>query len=246
MPERPPLGVDFDTLDQLYPTYVVHAFHDTGKTTVVNGRTMHVLRPQTSFGYYVHHDGQLEGWDTALQGAQQIAPDYYRIAVPQGGTETVTTRIVAREPGSGGRYAAWLALGSTFPHGSFDNQHKGDLAATLGFEYVLTPTTSIEGTLGLHRFKGKASAADIDVTQLGLNGKWSFPQQGITPFLTFGAGAYAFDPGSTRFGLNAGAGLRFPLTPQWSVEARYGFHHVLNNSPNTNYSTLQLGLRYGF
>ena len=97
VPERPPLGGDFETLNQLYPTYVVHAFHDTGTTLTVRGQNYRVLHPQSSFGYYVHHDGTLTGWDTALDGAQEIAPNYYRIAVPEGGSDTVKTRVTARE-----------------------------------------------------------------------------------------------------------------------------------------------------
>jgi hypothetical protein len=94
---RPPLDGDFETLNQQYPTYVVHAFRDTGETITVNGQNRKLLRPQSSFGYYVHHEGALTGWDSELQGAQLIAPNYYKIAVPEGGAATVKTRIVARE-----------------------------------------------------------------------------------------------------------------------------------------------------
>lgn len=97
IPQRPPLSGAFDDMNQLYPTYVVHAFHDSGKTVNVQGGNRRLLYPQSSFGYYVHHDGSLTGWDTALDGAQLVAPDYYRIAAPEGGAVTVKTRIVARE-----------------------------------------------------------------------------------------------------------------------------------------------------
>lgn len=97
IPPRPPVSGDFDVMNQLYPTYVVHAFHDSGKTVNVNGQNRRLLYPQSSFGYYVHHDGSLTGWDTALEGAQLVAPNYYRIAAPEGGSATVKTRIVARE-----------------------------------------------------------------------------------------------------------------------------------------------------
>lgn len=97
LPARPPLDGDFEILNQFYPTYVVHAFHDTGETADVRGKTMRVVRPQSSFGYYVHHEGTLTGWDTQLQGAQLISPDFYRIGVPDGGSATVKTRIEARE-----------------------------------------------------------------------------------------------------------------------------------------------------
>jgi hypothetical protein len=97
VPERPPLGGDFEILNQFYPTYVVHAFHDTGETVDVDGDTLRVVRPQSSFGYYVHHEGALTGWDTELQGAQLISPNFYKLGVPDGGSAVVKTRIVARE-----------------------------------------------------------------------------------------------------------------------------------------------------
>jgi hypothetical protein len=97
-------------MNQLYPTYLVHAFYDTGATVTVRGQTLRVLKPQSSFGYYVNHDGSLGGWDTALTGAQEIAPNYYRIPVPQGGAATIHTRIVARAPGLLGISWWWWIL----------------------------------------------------------------------------------------------------------------------------------------
>ncbi|MEH6413432.1 hypothetical protein [Pseudomonas sp. CGJS7] len=97
IPPRPPLDGEFEVMNQLYPTYLVHAFHDSGKTVTVEGQNRHLLYPQSSFGYYVHHDGALTGWDTALEGTQLIAPNYYKVVVPEGGSTTVKTRVVARE-----------------------------------------------------------------------------------------------------------------------------------------------------
>ena len=244
-PKGPSAGVDFETLDQVYPTYLVHAFHDTGETVVVDGGPRRVLRPQTSFGYYVNHDGPLAGWEAYLEGAERIAADYYRIAVPEGGTETITTRIVARDRDRA-RFAVWLALGQAIPHGSFSGSYKRDLASTLGLEYIFGPTLSIEGTLGVHRFKSRSGAPDIDVTQIGIDGKWSLTTTRWVPFVQIGAGAYAFDPGSTRFGVNVGVGIQTMIAPAWSLEGRYVRHRVASNSPNTDYSTLQIGLRREF
>lgn len=158
-----------------------------------------------------------------------------------------STRVVEDVTQLGGkRYALWLALGSTFPHSSFSNQHKGGLAATLGFEYGFTPSYAVEATLGRHSFGDKNGGGDIDVTQFGVNGKLYFPQPSVKPFVTVGVGSYAFDPGSTRFGVNLGAGLQVDLAPQWSLEGRYALHRVTGNAPNSSYSTLQLGLRYAF
>jgi hypothetical protein len=93
---RPQLGIDFDVLNQVLPTYVVHAYHDTGLRVTVRGADRSVMRPQSSFGYYLTHEGSLGGWDHALDGAQQIAPNYYLIATPEGGAKQIRTAITAR------------------------------------------------------------------------------------------------------------------------------------------------------
>ncbi|MGO1068729.1 hypothetical protein [Lysobacter sp. CA199] len=112
IPPRPPLDGDFEVMNQLYPTYVVHAFRDSGTMVSVEGQNRHLLYPQSSFGYFVHHDGALTGWDTVLDGTQQIAPNYYKVVVPEGGSTTVKTRVVAREtdtpPASGIKWWWWL------------------------------------------------------------------------------------------------------------------------------------------
>jgi hypothetical protein len=95
-PVRPPMNVQFDILSQLYSTYVVHGYHDTGKKVTVRNATWRVMRPQSSFGYFVHHDGSLAGWDSALNGAQQIAPNYYLVEAPEGGAKQIHTGITAR------------------------------------------------------------------------------------------------------------------------------------------------------
>jgi hypothetical protein len=103
----PPLGADFDMLNQLYPTYTVHAYRDTGTTTVRRGQTFKVFTPQTSFGYYIHHDGDLEGWKHQLDGAQLVEPNLYLVSVPQGSAKEITTRIEAVE---GPPFSWWWLL----------------------------------------------------------------------------------------------------------------------------------------
>jgi len=246
-PKTPPVGESFDVLNQVYPTYIVHAYHDTGQTVTRKGTVYKVLRPQSSFGYYVTHEGALTGWDHSLQGAQQIGPDFYRISVNQAKSETVTTRIVAREhDATSGKYAVWGGAGIAIPHNSFGNTNKTGPAIALGFEYALTNTVSIEATLSGSRLDGKGANADVDVTQLGVNGKFYFTSAPLRAFATAGIGAYDFDPGSTRFGGSIGAGVQYQFTTNWALEGRYALHAVVNNSPQTTFSTLLLALRYAF
>lgn len=98
---RPSSSNEVEDVAAVQPTYVVHAYHDTGKElTLRDGRRVGILRPQTSFGYFVRHEGDLHGWETRIYGAEKIADDLYRVAVPNNGSVYVETAIQARESAS--------------------------------------------------------------------------------------------------------------------------------------------------
>lgn len=100
-PGRSPYGKeqpgDYEALDDLMPTYIVHVYHDTGRTVRRNGKERRVLKSQPSFGYYVDHNDPLVGWSVALDGAEYLGDNWYRIRVEDEGTHVVRTRVQARE-----------------------------------------------------------------------------------------------------------------------------------------------------
>ena len=93
------VGLTEEESDQLFPTFRVHVYHDTGERVTRNGTERPVLREQSSFGLYVYHEGGLEGWQTSIQGAQRIAENLYLLAVPNNGTAKITTTVQAVGPG---------------------------------------------------------------------------------------------------------------------------------------------------
>lgn len=92
---RADLPNDFDRLAADAPTYVVHAYQDTGKTVRIAETDHPIFQPLSSFGYFVRHDGPLFGWSPALKGAEQVAPNLYKLAIARDGVATVTTQIDA-------------------------------------------------------------------------------------------------------------------------------------------------------
>jgi len=94
-------GPQFNNVEDIaafVPTYAVHCYIDTGKKmTLKDGRNVPILRPQTAFGYFVLHEGDLYGWETRLYGAEKLAEDFYVIRVPNNGSAYVETAIQARE-----------------------------------------------------------------------------------------------------------------------------------------------------
>ncbi|MGZ3429492.1 MAG: hypothetical protein ACXVCV_22735, partial [Polyangia bacterium] len=84
------------------PTFVVHAYGDTGDKYTVNGKTVPVLTQLTSFGQFISHDaateGNVFGWDAGLEPVagttfQKVGVDTYRIRIPNDGAGQVVTRV---------------------------------------------------------------------------------------------------------------------------------------------------------
>jgi hypothetical protein len=101
-----------DEIEQFMPTYRVHVYYDTGETVDLDGVTYPVLRSQSSFGYYVEHEGDPFKWLHSLHGAEPISPEFphfYKLAVPDSGVAKVTTRIAALDP-KGLQWLIWLIL----------------------------------------------------------------------------------------------------------------------------------------
>ncbi len=89
-----------EDLIKFMPTYRVHVYHDTGRRRNVKGRgSRRILVPQSSFGYFLDHQGALDGWDARLQGAIRIAETFYLLRVENNGTAKVNTVVQAREGG---------------------------------------------------------------------------------------------------------------------------------------------------
>jgi hypothetical protein len=112
-PVTGPVGPPLPSWEQeRRPVYLVHVWHATGETaTDADGATWKVLEPQTSFGYYIEHQGPLFGWDHKLtgHGLVEIAPNFYKVAIPNDGSVTVGTEISALETPTDLRsLLAWL------------------------------------------------------------------------------------------------------------------------------------------
>lgn len=258
-------------LDRIMPTYRVHAYHDTGRRVTRNGTAFTILSPQNSFGYYVTHEGELEGWKHSLTGAEQIAPDFYRVGVPHNGAVKIRTTIEAVEPGgsTGGggggsipadadskRWGLSLHAGASIPHADFGNIFNPGPNFGLDLEYRLSNHVSLEALYGFHRFRGEdfgnVSVEDINLHQFSGNVKVFGGNGSVRPFLNAGGGAYHFDfgdlapGGDTRGGVNVGGGLQFNLTPTFAVEGSYNFHNVFTPGTNVKFSTVQGGVRFRF
>lgn len=92
----------YEVLSEVWPTYEVHAYYDTGKSIEQPGGPSKLLRPMVPFGYYVSHEGALYGWEHTLSGEgstilEPIGENWYRVSIVDGGSAEVTTTVTASE-----------------------------------------------------------------------------------------------------------------------------------------------------
>ena len=233
-----------DKIADTMPTYVVHAYYDSGRTIIRKGRTQKILKPMTSYGYFMEHEGPLLGWKTEIKGSTlvELSPNFYKVVVPNNGTSTVTNTIEAVEH----TFAINAHIGAGFPHGSFDNYVDPGASLNIGLEYLYSPSFSAELIIGYHQFKDDGLGDDLDIYQLSLNGRYYLPHSFIRSYINAGFGVYDLSPGDTELGSNFGVGVQYDLTSQLSLEGAYNFHYVDTNNPDVQFSTLQIGLRYQF
>jgi len=172
-------------------------------------------------------------------------------APPQDTSEDPATEVP--QPGPSSRFKRWglsLHAGVSIPHGNFDTVFNPGPNVGVDLEYRVTPTFSLEGIYGFHRFNGETigsvSIGDLNLHQLSFNGKVYGSSSPVRPFFNFGGGVYHFDPSSTHGGLNVGGGLQFDVTPTVAVDAMYNFHNVFTSGSSTRFSTVQGGVRFRF
>jgi hypothetical protein len=158
-----------------------------------------------------------------------------------GGTGTTTPA---------GNVALFLDFGAGIPHGTFSNVFDTGFSFNAGLEYMFNPNFSAEGIFGYHRFGSKLPEAttNLNIYQFSANAKAYFvalPNK-FRPFVNGGIGVYKFNPGSSRFGGNVGAGVLYEVTPKFGVQGSYNYHMINTPGTTTRFSTLQGGVRFVF
>lgn len=184
-------------------------------------------------------------FDVRVTGNTGFATTYIQSHDVQTGSTTPTTTT----PTSTQRkWAVFLDAGANFPHSPYSSFFNSGVSFNAGLEYMATSHTSVEGIFGYHRFTSGLVATHTNVFQFSANAKvYLLPSPNhVRPFINGGGGAYKFDPGPTRFGGNAGAGLLFELTPRFGVQGSYNFHAVNTSGSTFKFSTIQGGVRFVF
>lgn len=89
-------NLPMSTVRAIAPTLEFFVYYDTGRVLDTSGgKTSKWLAPMTSFGYVAEHVGDVEGWEWALDGAESLGGNWFRMRIKDGGKRTVRTRIQA-------------------------------------------------------------------------------------------------------------------------------------------------------
>jgi hypothetical protein len=88
--------ITLEHVERLMPTYAVFVWHDTGRTIQTEQGPVKVMEPQPSFGLFLAHDGDLEGWEHRFEGAEQVAENLYKITAEKDGVTRVTATIAPK------------------------------------------------------------------------------------------------------------------------------------------------------
>jgi hypothetical protein len=228
-----------DEVDASVPTYRIHAYHSTRDSL---GRVP-ILEAQTSFGYWVRHDGPIVGWRHRIEGERivKLAPNYYKIEVPNNGRAVITTIIEAVEfP----RFALSLHGGLSYPTGNLKNTHDRGWGATADLEYWLSRRVGIAALFGYHRFPDTAAAnPDLELFHGSAALEYRLTTGSPSIVIDAGGGYYSFRPGSNDPGAHAGATVEFDVSQTVSLGVNGRAHSVSTSGSNTTFYALQAGGR---
>jgi len=237
--------------ESVYPTYRVHVYRETTDSVGIRGSKYPTLRPQNSFGYWVLHDGEIIGWTQKLAGArlERLAPNFYRITVPNDSFITVTSTIEAVEPKP---FALSLHAGLSFPSGTFKNTYDHGVGVTGDLERRLNSRFTLAALFGYHRFDSSATTVSGPTPHLELyhfsgslettvmsNGWFAF-------IVDAGGGMYWFKPGTSKAGAHAGVGLEYAPSLSLALEISARAHNVFTSRSNTTFAAIQAGGRVMF
>jgi hypothetical protein len=102
-PEVEPHWSAHQALSEVWPTYEVFAYYDTGKTYDSDGGgPVKWLRSMYPWGFFLAHDGPLYGFSHAIEGIdgaklERIAEDLYLVRIANEGSVRVRHQVVAHE-----------------------------------------------------------------------------------------------------------------------------------------------------
>lgn len=139
-----------------------------------------------------------------------------------------------------------IAAGASFPSGSYGDFYDTgfNVMGTLGMQPASMPV-GLRFDVAYNSFGSKGATmkvlsgtANAVLTTSNMNG--------VRPYVIGGVGLYnakAGGDGDTKFGLNAGGGIEFPLSG-FNTFAEVRYHSIFTDGDNFNYIPLVFGIKF--
>lgn len=209
-----------------YLSYVVNGYIDTGRVIIINEKTYPIYMPMGSFGYYVHHDGDVSGWSHDIEGAQKLAPGVYKLEIDPESFKDVVTSIQSISAG----FSLSLHAGVATPLGSFGNSYKSGFSAIIDFGYELSPLLSFILSAGYNYLPGASSGiAATSITNIALDARISIALTStLFAYAQAGPNLYIQDFSTLNSGYNAGLGIGYLFSPRFRLEIGADYHSTFS------------------
>jgi hypothetical protein len=98
---HPPVLTGYQKISEVWPTYEVHVYYDSGELVERKGEKLKRLVEMVPFGFFLYHDGPLYGFLHSIEGEgftlETVAPNFYKARIKNEGAISVRTKIEAVE-----------------------------------------------------------------------------------------------------------------------------------------------------
>ncbi len=210
-----------------YLVWAAYGYRYNGKAVFINQHPYYLADSVGSFGYVVHHEGEVLDWESEIQGAEQEDEHNYTIEIPPEAVVEVLTRIKPVEPSG---FSVSIHAGASLPLGNLANDYTLGFNVIADVSYQITPEISIIAMLGYNYMPTVNSGDDgTSIINITLNGRFTIALGGdFNAYAGAGPDIYVQDFTTLLYGFNVGAGVDYVISPRIVLEAGIDYHSTFD------------------
>ncbi|MBN2441659.1 MAG: outer membrane beta-barrel protein [Spirochaetales bacterium] len=229
-----------------YIEYIVKGFLYTGKTAIIKGKPIDVVRAVGSYGHVIRHEGLVEDWEFEITGENVIMlnKNTYLLSIEPETTLRVFDKVKAIEPS---KWMVHLYGGVAYNIDTFSSDYTLGVNGLIGLGYKFFPMLSCNLMFGYNYFFSDNTAVDDSrLMNISLNARWHRQLANpVSVYVDIGPGIY-LDPDMTiDFGANAGLGVDIEFTPYVVFELGADYHYLFKTD-TTQFIHGHAGLQFMF
>lgn len=210
-----------------YLSWAAYGYRYNGKAVFINQHPYYLADSVGSFGYVVHHAGEVMQWESDIEGAEQADEHNYTLEIPPEAIVEVLTRI---KPVEFSGAAVSIHAGASLPMGDLANDYGPGFNVIADAGYRITPEISIIAMLGYNYFPAVNAEDDgTSVLNITLNGRYNIAIGGnFQTYAGAGPDIYLQDFTTLLYGFNVGTGVGYKVSPRIVLEAGVEYHSAFD------------------